>query len=102
MYTMQQIKEANRALGHHWFDPGAMRFFGTRLCPATVKGLPDGGALFVSSEQPPHGPRGYGVRRVHPNGAVETLGEVCQYRTRKAALAALLRERARLSGGVAP
>lgn len=89
METMREVIAANRAAGHHWFDRDTMRFFRTRLCPATVTALPDGGALFVASDVPPHGPRAYAVRRAHADGSVETLGVVCEFRTRAQAIAAL-------------
>ena len=89
MKTIDEIKQANRNLGHHWFDAGTMRFFATRICNETVEELPDGGALFVTSEKPPHGERAYAVRRAKPNGEVETVGRICTYRTRQQAIAAL-------------
>lgn len=89
MYTMQQVIDANRAAGHHWFDWSTMRFFRTRLCPNTVKGLPDGGALFVTSECGPDRVRRYSVRRAHPRGAVSTIGGFQAYATRAQAFAAL-------------
>lgn len=80
MMTMQEIKQANAAAGFHFFDHPAMRFFGSRI-HATV--YP--GGFFVTSEQPPHGPRYYTVRRAMPDGSIETVGDFCAYPTRRAA-----------------
>jgi len=73
----------------HWFDPDTMRFFGTRLTQHAYE-LTDGRRLFVSSEQPPHGPRRWSLRAQDPNtGKIDTVGEFCGYASRGAALYAL-------------
>lgn len=62
--------------GGHWFDPGAMRFFRTRLAQSAYVG--PGGIFFVSSECPPDGTRGYSVRQFDPlRGAIDTVGDFC-------------------------
>lgn len=82
--TLREIKAANRAAGHFWFEPETVRFFGSRIHSEVHEG--PGGIYFVSSEQPPHGPRGYAVRQFNPeNSHIETVGEVCQYPTGAAA-----------------
>ena len=91
MHTMQQVIDANKAAGHHWFERPTMRFLRTRLCPNTVKGLPDGGALFVTSECGPDRVRRYSVRRALPTGGIDTVGAFQAYATRSAALVALCR-----------
>lgn len=45
-WTMPEIKASNIDAGHHWFDRGGMRFFGTRLLPRHVYSGP-GGVFFV-------------------------------------------------------
>ena len=61
--------------GRHWFDRDTMRFFGTRLPRAGITG--QGGVFFVTSEQPPHGPRAYSVRKLLGEGRIETVGDFC-------------------------
>jgi len=74
--TISEIRARNRAAGREFFSHGARRFFASRnlrpVCP-----LPDGGALFVTSEcapgdyAPRRAPR-YTVREMTPTGEVYT------------------------------
>jgi hypothetical protein len=76
MWTISQIKVANRQAGYHWFDKNTMTFFGTRVSIRVYEGR--GGIYFVTSEQPPHGPRRWSVRSFDPKTAkVDTIGEFC-------------------------
>ena len=72
--TMEAIREANEryadALAHdgiergcRWFSAGEIGLFDTR-----VEGGPYGGRYFVSSDQPPDGPRTFNVWRVAGDG----------------------------------
>lgn len=89
--TVSDVRAYHEATGSHWFDRSSMRFFGTRI---HTKGLLIAGKYFITSEQPPHGPRGYTVRGVKENGDIETEGELCGYRTAaRAAQAARLKSR---------
>lgn len=72
MPTIADIKKANQAIGHHWFDPVTMHFFGTRVSQRVHEG--PGGTYFVTSEQPPQGSRCYTIRRVMLSGQIETVG----------------------------
>ncbi len=78
-WTMAAIKEANAAVGGHWFSRGALHFFSSRL-PKSVHQGP-GGVYFVTSEQflPSRGdpaPRRYTVREFDPvTGNVDTVGD---------------------------
>jgi hypothetical protein len=86
-WTINEIKEAVRAAGSHWFDPGSMRFFGTRVLPEVYQG--GGGVFFVTSEQPPHGERQYSVRQFDPDSAgIRTFGEFCAMSKRQAVTSA--------------
>lgn len=90
-YTLDQIKEANARAGGHWFEPGALRFFASRISDRVHCG--PGGIFFVSSEQfrssRGNGPRLYSVREFHPDtGRVETVGEFQAYKSGRAAHAA--------------
>lgn len=75
VWNMPRIKRTMEAAGSHWFEPSTMRFFRTRL-GKVFQG--PGGIYFVTSEQPPHGPRRYSVRRFDPAAiTIETVGAFC-------------------------
>lgn len=82
--TIAEVKALNERNGGCWFQPAEMRFFGTRIESGVIAGQ-----YFVSSEQPPHGPRQYSVRSFDEKGSVDTVGEFCGYDTKAAAMAAL-------------
>jgi hypothetical protein len=76
MTTINQIKARARAEGSHWFDPSTMRCFGSRVSSKVYDG--PGGCYFVSSEQPPHGPREFSVRSFCKDTAdIGTVGDFC-------------------------
>jgi len=67
----------NRRHGGHWFEPGTIRFFQSRISETTYCGR--GGVFFVSSEKPPHGPRRFTVRRfVVRTWDIDTVGPFCE------------------------
>ena len=93
IWTLEEIKARHKATGGHWFDPGSLRFFSSRL---SSKVFPvDGGALFISSEQnkpvlistgwTTGGPRRYSIRFCSDDGQIETVGEFQAYRSLTAA-----------------
>lgn len=87
-YTIEQIKRANKAAGHHWFSRNTMRFFGTRVM-CRVFPVP-GGGLFVTSDRHPTRSgwcRRYSVRRADAAGEISTVGEFGAWCTRAQALA---------------
>lgn len=63
-WTMSKIRAADREAGRHFFSPGTMRFFKSRIHSRVYQG--NGGIYFVTSEQGPHGPRLFTVRRFIP------------------------------------
>lgn len=70
MFTsIEEIKAANKAIGHHFFDKSTTRFFNDRVF-SEVWPLKDGGAVFIHSIQPTDGERTYKVRRILPDGVV--------------------------------
>lgn len=84
---LARIAIANRANGHHWFDPDTIRLFASQFPPRLIAG-----DLFWSSERHPDGDdswvRRFTVRRAMPNGAIETVGDFGAYPTLGAALEA--------------
>ena len=93
IHTIEEIKARHKASGGHWFDPGSLRFFSSRL---SRKVYPvNDGALFISSEQnkpvlistgwTKEGPRLYSIRFCSDAGAIETIGEFQAYRSLTAA-----------------
>jgi hypothetical protein len=85
--SIAELKELNRANGGCWFEPSSMRFFGSRIESGIIRGR-----YFITSEQPPHGPRKYSVRSFDAKGSVDTVGEFCDYTTKADAMAAIPRE----------
>ena len=78
----QDIIRANGySTQHHFFDPGATRFFRSRYPQTGI--VKDNRAFFVTSEQFDYNaPRLYTVRMCDmATGIVETVGEFQQYET---------------------
>jgi len=80
--TIAEIKRANKALGHNFFERSTMRFFDSKI----VTTSPVNGRYFITSEQF-HGsagytaPRAYTVRRANDDGSVDTVGPFNEYPT---------------------
>jgi hypothetical protein len=73
-WTISKIRHANKTAGHHFFDPGTMRFFGSRILQYVYQGV--GGIYFVTSERASASSDGriYNVRRFTPEtSSVETV-----------------------------
>jgi hypothetical protein len=89
--SIDRIRAAAAASGSHWFEPGAMRFFKTRL---PQSGIIDrsGKMWFVSSEAFRPNQRKYSVRFFDPGtGSVNTHGDFNCYASRSAAANAMRR-----------
>jgi len=86
--TIEDIKRANRAAGHCWFEPAALRFFGSMVHDRVHEG--PGGVFFVSSERQNYStPRLYSVRQAINGGrGITTIGEFQGYASSRAAHAA--------------
>ncbi|MGD0167762.1 MAG: hypothetical protein ABSC51_10840 [Gaiellaceae bacterium] len=78
--TVADIRRANEATADRleretgerrgrWFGTTEMAFFGTRIESSVY-----GGRYFVTSEQPPSGPRTFNVRRATDTGEVQSIG----------------------------
>lgn len=66
-----QIKDAAKAQGSHFFDPGTMRFFRSRVGDKTYMGR-----YFITSEKGPHGGRRYTVRKATVQGGRLMFGGI--------------------------
>lgn len=74
MFSINDIKERNMTVGHHFFDDATMRFFESKVYDKVF------GTHFVTSERGPTGLRRYSVRQFNwDTGAVETVGDFQQY-----------------------
>jgi hypothetical protein len=78
--TIADIKDANAKVDGVWFSAGTMRWFRSRVS-SRIYPLPDGGALFISSEQVNSTPRKYTIRRARPGGTIDTVGAFQAHRT---------------------
>lgn len=68
-FSIATIKGLNKAAGGHWFEAGAMRFFGTKVLPTVYDG--PGGVFFVASNKMPDSdmPRFWYVAQFNPETA---------------------------------
>lgn len=78
--TLDQIEGANWERGGHWFSPGTLRFFSSRVHPKVYAP-----SLFVTSERSPWGPRRYSIRYATLTADIETVGEFGAFATSRAA-----------------
>lgn len=85
--TVSEIRTANRQRGYHFFDPGAMRFFNSRISEEVY-----GGKYFITSEQfDDRSPRLYTIRMVNDDASIDTIGDFQQYNTLAQAKGAIKR-----------
>lgn len=71
--SIDEIRQANQAAGGHWFSPGTLRWFNSRIHADVYAGR-----YFVTSEQNPEGERRYTVREVSEDGDIKTA-EGCEF-----------------------
>lgn len=80
MDSIYEVKRANRQAGKHFFDADTMRFFKSRVSN-DVEPLPNGAALFITSEQfemadrSYRAPRKYTIRLALPDGDIVEVGK---------------------------
>lgn len=68
-WRMSDIRQANKASGHHFFDRPTLQFFNSRVERGPYQG--PGGIFFVTSEK--YDRRVYNVRKFYPeSGRVKT------------------------------
>lgn len=84
-YTVKQVRQANKAIRHHFFEAATMRFFNSRVGRRVYRGC-----YFVTSERREiYEPRLYTVRRVTEDGRVTTVGNFQAYKSARAARRAI-------------
>lgn len=73
--SIADIKRTNAAAGQHWFEPGALRFFNSKVLPTVYQG--PGGVYFVTSERyDDRQPLRFSVRKAIDGGKrIDTVGE---------------------------
>lgn len=73
--SMDQIKRRNAACGHHYFSPGTMRYFGSRVGSRVFVG--SNAAYFVTSEHTgfSRSGRAYTIRKTKDGCAIDTAGK---------------------------
>lgn len=79
--NIEEIKKRNAEIGHHFFEPGTMAFFGSRIEDVRQGSKLADGRFFVTSEQDKglgvrawDGKRRYTVRMAMPDGSIKTIG----------------------------
>lgn len=82
--SIDEIKDANKRLGHHFFTPNALKFFKSRIGETIYHGK-----YFITSEKRNDALRLYTIREAKENGSVKTVGDFQQYRTSAAAITAV-------------
>ena len=84
--SVEQIRKHSLDLGHHYFSPMTMKFFGSKVYNDLVLGR-----FFITSEHNfNRTARLYTIREVRGNECdINTVGEFQQYATLRAARAAL-------------
>lgn len=82
--TIAEIRAANKAIGHHWFDRDTMAFFKSKIVSGVLTG-PEGHRYFISRETNPAGLTMFSIRKSDDTGAIETVGEFHSHPTIRAA-----------------
>jgi len=76
---LRALRKANMAAGRFWFSEDTLRYFGTEFHGDTLEG--PGGVFFVTSSQPPHGPRLFSVHEAREGGVhIDTVGDFCGFK----------------------
>jgi hypothetical protein len=81
--TIREVRLACEKIGSHWFDPENFRFFSTRIESELIQNR-----FFITSEHfelPQIYDRGYTIRFVQFDGAVESLYDICSFETKEEA-----------------
>lgn len=84
--NIADVRRANKAKGHHWFDKATMEFFASRIESRLIAGR-----YFITSEKTGFDDetRAFSVRVAHDDGSINTLSEFQEYADLDAARAAV-------------
>ncbi len=83
--SIEQIKQANRDAGHHFFDASTMRFFNSTVYPRIY-----GGRYFITGERfDENHAEAFTIRVALDNGHVNTVGDFQCFDTHEEAEVAL-------------
>lgn len=86
--SMSEIRERNRAIGHHWFDADSMRFFKTRIVSGSLV-VGNKASYFITRETNPTGQNAFSIRVAKPTGQVGTIGKFHHFASSRKAKKAL-------------
>ena len=72
--NFSDLMRENKAIGHHWFDADALRFFNTEIeSSLLVRG---GRQFFITSDRMElDDEKRYSIREVRPDGRIKTYGK---------------------------
>jgi hypothetical protein len=73
---IREVRDASNKIGNHWFDGETMAYFGTKFESTVYKNR-----FFITSEIPPYGKAGFTIRFVRPNGTIQSLFDLCHFKT---------------------
>ena len=77
--TIDEIKQANKRIGHHWFDSNTMSFFNSKIESDVIYGK-----YFITSERcglDLLASRKFSIRIANEDGSIDTVGDFQQYAT---------------------
>ena len=73
--SIEEIREANQAIGNHWFDADTMAFFNSVIESSIINRC-----MFISSERMNYmDAKMYTIRIALPSGQVQTLSDFQQF-----------------------
>ena len=81
--TINQIKQANKQAGNHFFEPATMNFFNSRILQKVISNKTKEKFYFVTSEKCPliaNSPRLYTIRVFTKDGNIDMIGEFQAYK----------------------
>jgi len=83
---MAEVRRRNAEANGHWFEPGTIRFFRSRVGSTLY-----GGRFFISSERGPDEVRRYSIREAKEDGHIYTVGQFGRFRSWNGAAKAVRR-----------
>lgn len=84
-FSIQEIKDKNKEIGHFWFKRSTMAFFKTKIVSPVLHGC-----YFITRETNPSGVTKFSIRKANERGEISTLGQFHSYDTKRQATDSLL------------